>query len=467
MSILIWIILIGLSTNAQDAYHLRLLGNWNNPDLPPNPNMPDQRWNELTGYVDSTSGKEYVIMGSTDSVYFFDVSDPEHIKLCDRRWGLNTAINRDIETYSHYVYCVSDNAPAGKLQIYDLQFLPDSVHLVYESDTLGHNTHSIFINSESKRLYMCINKKHNQLISGLDILSLEIPDSPAFIGKMDQTLFGSLSCQHVHEIYVRNDTGYCSCEYKGLYVIDFTDLANQKPLGSISPPYPYSGYNHTSWVDSTGEYIAFTDEAPHGLPVKIYQIRELNDMTYLTHFNTHTGATPHNIFWVSNKLYISWYQDGVYIYTVDTPRNPRMYAYYDTYPQNASGVYDNYKGCWGVYPYFPSGNIAASDMTNGLFMLKYDITVGTENISEFINRFTISPSPFKNDFNLQFISQNSFQSILTVNDIHGREVYIQPIAIEQGQNTINISTLSELNSGIYFVTLKNKYGILHHKLVKE
>jgi choice-of-anchor B domain-containing protein len=454
--------------NAQDSWRLRLQGHWNNPNLAVNPHMPGQLWNELTGYVDSASQKEYIIMGSNDSVYFFDITDPTQIRLCDVEFGTNRdAINRDVETYSHFAYCVSDNAPHGNLQIFDLQYLPDSVHKVYEDDTLGANTHSIFIDKAAKRLYMCVNKYRSGKVNGLEILSLEKPDSPVYMGKLNEELFGSVSCKHVHEIYVRKDTAYCSCEYNGLFVIDFKDVANQKPLGSITTPYPYNGYNHTCWIDSSGQYIAFTDEVPRGLPAKIYQIRDLSDMTYLTHFNTHVGATPHNVFWLGNKLYFSWYQDGVYIYTVDTPRYPRLYAYYDTYHQNEPGVYDNYRGCWGVYPFLPSGNIAASDMTNGLFILKYDVLAGMEPGLTPFAQLSVSPNPFLQSFRVRFIAKQSEKTGLQVKDIQGRILYQQTMDTQAGENDSEINGLAELKSGIYFVVLRNESGFQTMKIVKE
>ena len=116
-------LIILYNVHAQDAYHMKLLGNWNNPSLTPNPNMPGQLWSELTGWVDTLNNREYIIMGSIDSVYFFDVTDPTHIKVCDVESGIDLAINRDIDTYLHYAYCVSDNSPgAGQLQIFDPWF---------------------------------------------------------------------------------------------------------------------------------------------------------------------------------------------------------------------------------------------------------------------------------------------------------------------------------------------------------
>ena len=39
---------------------------------------------------------------------------------------------------------------------------------------------------------------------------------------------------------------------------------------------------------------------------------------------------------------------------------------YDTYPQGSG---NGFNGCWGVYPFLPSGNLVCSDIDNGLFVL--------------------------------------------------------------------------------------------------
>jgi choice-of-anchor B domain-containing protein len=448
---------------SQGAYQLRLLGNWNDTNLTTNPDMDGQVWNELTGWVDTSTGKEFIIMGSIDSIYFFDVTDPAQIKLCDVRWGLNRAINRDMEVYGHHVYCVSDNAPAGKLQIFDLSYLPDSVHMVYESNEFGHNTHSLFINPHSKRLYMCINRKGTSLI-GMDILSIDTPDKPSYLGTLQTS---PSACQRVHEVYVKNDTAYCSCEYRGLYVYDLTDLSNQQLLGGIVPPYPYNGYNHTNWVDSSNQYIAFTDEVPQGQPLKVYRIRELSDMTYLTHFNTNPGATPHNVFWVGTTLYVSWYHDGVYMLDMTNPRTPVVKAYYDTYPQNALGDYRGFKGCWGVYPFFPSGNIAASDMSNGLFMLRYDTTVKLSAPLAIFNtdEINVYPNPFEQYIDINFPDHTSNTVTVQISDIQGRVLY--NTSVKRTNDTERINIADELKPGMYLLTIKNEQFTVTKKITKR
>ena len=43
---------------------------------------------------------------------------------------------------------------------------------------------------------------------------------------------------------------------------------------------------------------------------------------------------PHNPFVHQDKLYISYYEDGVQVYDVSDGANPTRIAYFDTYPNN-------------------------------------------------------------------------------------------------------------------------------------
>ncbi|MEO0312000.1 MAG: hypothetical protein RIQ89_1657, partial [Bacteroidota bacterium] len=61
----------------------------------------------------------------------------------------------------------------------------------------------------------------------------------------------------------------------------------------------------------------------------------------------------------------SWYTDGITIHDVARPHNPVLVGSYDTYPQGSG---PGFNGCWGVFPFFPSGAIVASDIQNGLFV---------------------------------------------------------------------------------------------------
>ena len=56
-------------------------------------------------------------------------------------------------------------------------------------------------------------------------------------------------------------------------------------------------------------------------------------------------------------------------FDISNPASPFKVAYYDTHPGNTD--YNGFFGCWGTYPYLPSGTILASDDLNGLFVMQF------------------------------------------------------------------------------------------------
>jgi choice-of-anchor B domain-containing protein len=450
---------------CQNSFHINLLSSWNNTNLSKVDGL-GSIWNDITGWHDSIKKREYAIAGTGDSIYFFDITIPTQIKLVAVEDGkARGAINRDYETYSHYVYCVADQGYAA-LQVFDLQFLPDSVHKVFESDSLGMNTHSMHIESASKRLYMCSNKfgRPATFSSAMDILSLENPETPEFLGRLDvpKNINGQPVFNNVHEVFTRNDTAYCSAEYQGLFIYDLTNLSQQKLLGVITN-YAQAGYNHTSWLDKTGKYIVVNDEVPTGLAAKIFDISDFRNPTLLSLFNSHPKATPHNCFWVNNYIYQSSYQDGVYIWNASDPKNPKVAAYYDTYPQNDTIFNPTYEGCWGVFPYLPSGNIIASDRANGIFVLKPDSTISNINIPIDENDyFHLYPNPVSRKLCLRYNGQIGKGFKAYIYSSQGQLINLELDKIFEEE----IMDVSELSSGVYFIFIYNDQTFKTLKFIK-
>ncbi len=448
------------SAYAQKGYKLKLLSHWQNENLYRLNGY--QIWNDLTGYVDSVHHREYIIAGSIDSIYFFDITDPTQIKLCDAQHGRSWAVvNRDYECYSHYAYCVSDNNTPGALQVFDLQYLPDSVHKVYDSDSLSFNTHSIFIDAKSKRLYLCINRLKSGGVAAMDIMSLENPEKPTWIGRLQVPTFGdgATAFRNVHEVYVRNDTAYCSVEYNGIWIFDLRDLKKQS-LISVIRDYPENGYNHSSYLDKSGRFLMFTDEIPNGLSVKIYDIKDIHSPKLASMYQSNKGATAHNAFWKGGFAYVSSYHDGLYIYNLFDPFHPYVEAYYHTSPWPPSS-YEGFKGCWGVYPFFPSGVIAASDMGEGIFVFKPDTSLtglDQPNEKEEINIF---PNPFSGKIQIEFPKSKIEPLDFKVYSANG-ELLLHRIISEPTFE----ADLSEWNIGIYFVYLSNNRIHQIQKLIK-
>jgi hypothetical protein len=66
-------------------------------------------------------------------------------------------------------------------------------------------------------------------------------------------------------------------------------------------------------------------------------------------------------------VFVSYYHDGLQVFDVSTPEDPKRIAWFDTFIESS---HVGYAGAWGVHSSLPSGRILISDITNGLFVLE-------------------------------------------------------------------------------------------------
>ncbi len=458
--ILLFILLSVNGLKAQQSLNMELLAQWNDTTLQPIDG--DQLWSDIMGYHDSIKNKEYAILFGNDSFYFFDITNPKTTKLIVTVDGYSKkSINRDVEIYQHYAYCVSERSGSlGGLQILDLQYLPDSVHEVYRSDALTVQAHTVFIEVERKRMYIPQNSTKVGF-SAMDIFSLNNPENPTKLASLQVPLngLGEAQFSKVHEMYSRNDTVYLSCYENGLYMMDLTNLNAQKLLGVIAN-YPQRGTNHSSWLNAKGNMIMFTDEN-QGSPIKIFDISDIGNPKQIVYFNSHPNALPHNAYWKENMAVVSAYEDGVYIFDITNLNNPKVHAFYDTYPLNADGVYSGFHGCWGVWPYLPSGNIIASDISEGLFVMKPNYGVGENEIISENAIVEIYPNPANKLVNFKMPNLNENYDLIIM-DTKGL------IVKESAINSTNLKlSIDGLNAGFYFFKISNANYSKTFKIIIE
>lgn len=350
---------------AQDSRNVTLLCNWNDSaHIVPTPSF-NSRYNDVFGFV--WEGKEYGVIGSTEGAHVIDVDQCRQVAFLPGKARGQEVVHRDYDTYKNYLYAVCDEG-MGALQIYDMSYLPDSLHQVYESDPnellLSHN---IFIDTAKAKLYFASVKG---LMSGSDYLrvySLADPEHPVLLDKFN--LYDK-----VHDVYVRNDTAYCSASFWGYVVVDFSVPGSPVTIGGM-PFYPYKGYNHSSWVNEKG--IGVMADETHGLPVKVIDVHNLSDIKVLSYFSPRaigdSSCIPHNPYLRGNHAFVSYYFDGLQIYDISNPVNPVRSGYYDTYPQPA---FFGFGGAWGCYPFLPSRRVLVSDMQTGLYV--FDVSRATD-----------------------------------------------------------------------------------------
>jgi choice-of-anchor B domain-containing protein len=338
------------------------------------------------GWDQTSKNKEYAIVGSSTGTYFIDISAPATPTVCDYVAGKHPTpcIWREINVYQNYAYVVSDDGAPNSFQIIDMQYLPDSVHVVYDGKTTYfERAHTVTV--DGNKLYVGGITLSGGGAINMRVYSLATPTAPVLLRTLSQDY---PSINYVHDMHVRNDTVFASCGFQGLYVFKFNSSNTFSLLGSLTS-YPQSGYNHSSFLTANGKNLIFTDEVPNNLAIKVADVSNLSNITVPALFrpNMNAGFVGHNPYVIGNKwVFVSCYEDGLYLYDISNPLAPVMNGFYDTFPQGGASAGNNYgsnsdNGNWGAYPFFKSGLILACDMQNGVFILGADAFKPVSNFS--------------------------------------------------------------------------------------
>lgn len=454
------------------AQNITLLAQWDTSITVAEP-VFGIRYNSVWGWTDSQDNREYAIIGATDGTYIIDVTVPTAPIVRDYVKGRrDSCIWREYKTYQHYLYAVSDDGVnafnQNSMQIIDLSPLPDSVHVIYDSDTLVQRSHTIFIDEQNAKMYLnSVYLPNNGGHSNMAIFSISNPLNPVLLRRLEQDFPSS---DNVHDSYVRNDTCYASSSFGGLFVYKYNGTQFTL-IGSLTS-YPDQGYNHSSALTADGKTLIFADEVPANLALKSLDVSDMSNLTVLDVFKSTptTIATPHNPFirkGSNDRVVVAYYQDGVQIFDISSPSNVSRTGFFDTNPNDCPSCPNpNYSGCWGAYVDLPSGIILASDMQNGLFVLDAKSAgVGIENSFNENLQATCYPNPFTENFDIQFYLQGNKKVTIELYDIMGKSLIKKESNIQAGKNSITING-KYMNAGIYILSVKGENFLYVSKVIK-
>ena len=363
IGLFLFIICLSFCVQAQISENFQLEFSWDEDTIP---NVGGIVYNDIWGLTDC-DGAEYALMGSTEFIHVFKL-DGTYQEVGQVKGG-GLSIWRDIKTYDELAYGVADMGEEGLL-IIDLRDLPsmienvDTIPLANRLTSDFTRAHNIFIDQANSRLYVA---GSNGQSNGLIIYDLfNDPLNPTLLASVELPEAG-----YVHDVYVRDNIAYCSHGYNGYYIWDMTNPEAPILLANTQT----NGYNHSSCLSEDGKYAFVAEEVPAGLPMLVIDLNNMmNGEIEIVHSFSepllapeHEDNTPHNPFVRGDKLYISYYEDGIQVFDIQDPLNPERLAYYDTDPDNTA--YNGTENNWGAFPFFPSGKVIASDTENGLFVL--------------------------------------------------------------------------------------------------
>ncbi|MBK8982755.1 MAG: choice-of-anchor B family protein [Ignavibacteria bacterium] len=328
-------------------------------------NQHNSNYSALWGYT-APNGREYAILGCFDGTAFIDITDTNNIHEVDFIPAPNPGGNgnfwREMKTYSHYAYIVSEDDNSN-IQIADLSYLPDSVRYVGKVVLPDHSaTHSI---SQSGS-FLYLNGSSGGISYGVAIVDLTNPEVPV--------LRGSWTEMYVHDSRIVNDTIWaCNISDGRVTIINAVNKDNPVTIrGWVNLPQPNGPHNIA--FSQSGNFAYVTDErtAPTPGKLKVWEVSDLNDINYIRSYNAYPfeKSVVHNVETYGNIAVLAYYSAGVQLLDITNPSDPTEIGWYDTHPENNN---TNFEGCWGVYM-FSSGKIIASDRSRGLFVLMPDLT---------------------------------------------------------------------------------------------
>ena len=346
--------------------------------------------NDVWGWTDPQTGKEYALVGRVDGTSFVDISNPTHPVLAGflpRTEGSPSAVWRDIKVYRNHAYIVADASGDHGVQVFDLTRLRGVADpQTFSPDTTYHgiaSAHNIVINESTGFAYAVGASSGGESCGGgLHMIDVREPKSPKFAGCFADPQTGRAATGYSHDAvcvaYAGPDTEFTGREIcfgsneTALSIADVTDKENPRALSRAS--YPNVAYSHQAWPSEDHRYLFMNDELDElqgnvkQTRTLVWDITDLEDPQLVAEFAGSTEASDHNLYVRGNLMYQSHYQAGLRIVDISDPTKTREIGYFDTVPygENTAG----FGGSWSNYPYFESGTIIVTSGNEGLFLVK-------------------------------------------------------------------------------------------------
>jgi len=336
--------------------------------------------NDIWGWTDAASGREFALVGLSTGTAFVEITDPESVVwLGSLPTHTSSSTWRDIKTYADHAFIVSEASGHG-MQVFDLTQLLGVVSPPVTFTETAHypgfgNAHNIVINEATGYAYAV---GTGTCSGGLHMVDIQNPASPAGAG-----CFSADGYTHDAQcvVYSGPDAAYQGREIcfnsneDTVTIVDVTSKAS--PVQISRTLYPSTGYTHQNWLTEDQEHLLVDDELDesnfgHNTYTYVWDVRDLDAPQLLGHFTSPTGAIDHNQYVVGDYTFQANYRSGLRILRLgdlDAAAGPEIQqvAFFDVYPASDTA---NFNGAWSVYPYFPSGVVVVSHIEQGLFVLR-------------------------------------------------------------------------------------------------
>ncbi|MFT4778129.1 MAG: choice-of-anchor B domain-containing protein [Flavobacteriales bacterium] len=334
--------------------------------------------NDIWGWTDIASGREFALVGKNSGTAFVEVTDPANpIYLGDLPTHNTNSLWRDVKVYEGHAFIVSEANGHGMqvfalAQLLNLEEIPSVFEETAHYDGFG-KAHNVVINEETGYAY---GVGATSFEGGLHIVNIQDPLNPVIAGDFAEDGY-THDAQVVN--YIGPDKDYCGkeiafcCNENSLTIVDVTDKTDTEEIAVQG--YTGSAYAHQGWLTEDHKYFFLGDELDelNGIVSQtrtfIWDVKDLDNPLLLGFWDGSTEAIDHNLYVKWQMIFQSNYRSGLRI--LDASRVSEIslpeIGFFDVQPDDNNS---SFSGTWSNYCYFPSGNVVVTDMYSGLFIVK-------------------------------------------------------------------------------------------------
>lgn len=290
------------------------------------------------------NGQQFAFMGIHIGVLVVNATT---LEIVDTVLG-SGCLWQDFKNYGQYLYAVSECGSG--LRVIDLQYLPDSVHLlgIYPMSNQGEmSSHNISVDTIAGYLYA---EGIGSFGRNVYIHSLANPAVPAYV-----SAFGFIS-SGIHDLWAMDDTLYVAEGNGGSFsIMDASNKNNVIRIGYVAIPNP--GYVHNIWPTPDRKHVVTTEETV-GKTIKIWNIEDLQNIELVGQYIA-PNQFAHNVHVLGDYVYISHYGSGTRVIDIRVPSCPVEVASYNPPTDDT----------WGCFPFTGTDSLVYASNLDGVFTI--------------------------------------------------------------------------------------------------
>ncbi len=383
---------------------------------------------DVWGYTNESTGKKYALLGaSTSGLRVIDLSDITNPVAVGSIIGKGIEAI-DVKTWKNYAYIVGESLSTDG-NIIDLS---DPTNPIKVGTFLaGHN---ITISIDGF-LYLSS--------PGLRIFDLNFdPIKPTMI-------YSDLSCDG-HDISI---VGGRLFDFSGNCGTRIFEILQDGTLDSIGSVPSLGIFHHSGWPSNDGNYLYICDElaSPNENDITIWDISNLSKPMLVDSFSD-PNAYVHNLYVHNNYAYVSYYRAGFRLFNI---LNPLKMVLVDQYDTDTSLSGPGYGGNFGLFTFWGSDTILASDEETGLYIFSVsELNADAEQKKQYEGHIaSIFPNPAGLNTTVSYSIGKRGKTTIYIQNLQGQVIGSWDEGIkEEGSYHLPLPT-DGLANGLYLVKI--------------